>query len=201
MRSRARLPLRGGASLVAVALLFGACGGETSTGEIASLEDRARSTTTEVGGGEIGMEEGLIAFSECLRENGLEVGDPTVGPDGSLQMPPIVVESEVPADGEEPDQAALDEMMRRTDAVFAECEPLLGEVAFTGGDLPDFDEFEDLLLEYAACMRDRGVDVPDPDFSSHGSVMLGLAGDPEDPEFAAADEVCRDILAGFDPMG
>ena len=109
------------------------------------------------------MEDGLIAFTECLRENGLEIDDPTVGPDGNLQMAPIVIESEVESsDGGQPDQATMDAMTRQMDSVFAECEPLLGEVMFTGDELPDFSEMEDAFVEYAGCMRDNGVDWPTP---------------------------------------
>ena len=60
---------------------------------------------------------------------------------------------------------------------------------------------EDLLVEYAGCMRDNGVDMPDPDFSGGGGMIdLGIA-DPNDSTFQAADEACRSILAGFGPMG
>lgn len=185
------------AAFIAFALLFAACGGESATREIASLgtTDEAATETTAVAG-DVSMEDGLIAFTECLREQGVDIADPTVGPDGMLQMAPIVVESgPIEGDGP-PDQAAVDEMMRQMDAVFAECEPLLGEVAFTGGDLPGFDEFEDTLLEYAACMRDNGFDMPDPEFSEGGMIDLGMS-DPNDPTFAAADEACRDIFGGF----
>ena len=77
----------------------------------------------------------------------------------------------------------------------------LPQMAFTGSNLPEVSEMEDLLVEYAGCMRDNGVDMPDPDFSG-GSVMIDLGiADPNDPTFQAADEACRSILAGFGPMG
>ena len=74
-------------------------------------------------------------------------------------------------------------------------------MGFTGSDLPEFSEMEDMLVEYAGCMRDNGVDMPDPDFSAgSGMIDLGIA-DPNDATFRAADEACRSILAGFGPMG
>lgn len=187
------------ATIVAAALLFAACGGGDATSEIASLEsaDPSASETTEAVE-EVSMEDGLIAFTECLREEGIEIGDPTVGLDGNLQMAPIVIEGVTEGvDGPDDVEAAMGKM----DAVFTKCEPLLGEVAFTNDELPGFNEFEDLLLEYAGCMRDNGVDMADPDFSADGGVMdLGTVY-PNDPAFQDADEACHSILAGFGPIG
>jgi hypothetical protein len=99
------------------------------------------------------------------------------------------------------DEAEMDAAMRQMESVLTECEPLLGEVAFSRDGLPEYDEFADSLLEYAGCMRENGFDMPDPDLSDGGVVIdLGMSG-PDDPAFAAADEVCREILAGFGPMG
>jgi hypothetical protein len=70
-----------------------------------------------------------------------------------------------------------------------------------GGGRPDSSEFRDAALEYAQCMRDNGIDMPDPTFDSDGGggrVMIG--GEPEagttgpSEEFEAADEECRPIL-------
>jgi len=186
---------RPGAAFVAAGLLLAACGGGATTDEIASLETTGVpvSETTEAAAG-LSMEDGLIAFTECLREEGVEIDDPTVGPDGNLQMGPIVIGGETgPGDD-------MDAVMRGMDDVFAKCEPLLGEVMFTGDELPDFNEFEDQLLEYAACMRDNGVDMADPDLSGAGG-MIEMMIDPTDPVFEAADQECRGILAGFGPMG
>jgi len=187
---------RSAAAVIAVALSFSACGGGETTREIASLDtpDLPSSETTEAVE-EVSMEDGLIAFTECLRDEGIEIDDPTVGPDGSLQMAPIEVTGVAGPDED------MDAMMRQMDAVFAKCEPLLGEVEFTNDDLPEFNEFEDLLLEYAGCMRDNGFDMPDPDLSGDGGVIAIDMGDPNDPTFEAADEACRGILAGFGPMG
>ena len=67
------------------------------------------------------------------------------------------------------------------------------------------DDPQEILLEYTECMRDEGIDMPDPDFSNGpgGGFRLALRGDPDDPEFRAAQEKCRPILATlrqqFDP--
>jgi hypothetical protein len=141
------------------------------------------------------MEEGLIAFTERLREEGIEVGNPTVDVNGNLQMPPIEVSFEASREAE------MDAFSREMEDKFALCESLLPQMAFTGNNLPAVSEMEDLVVEHAGCMRDNGVDMADPDFS-HGSGMIDLGiPDLNDPIFQAADEACRSILAGFGPMG
>jgi len=188
---------RPAAAILVMALLISACGGESATTEIASLEDPtdAATATTEAIDTELAMEEGLIAFTECLREQGLEVGNPTVDADGNLQMPPIEISIEAS------DEAGIEGFEREINDKFAACESLMPRMGFTGSDLPDFSEMEDMLVEYAGCMRDNGVDMPDPDFSAGGGMIdLGIA-DPNDAAFQAADEACRSILAGFGPMG
>lgn len=63
---------------------------------------------------------------------------------------------------------------------------------------------QDLILEYTACLRDQGFDVPDPDFSGGFGPGGGGAGgleeagiDPDDPAFQAAQEECQGVLAGI----
>jgi hypothetical protein len=64
---------------------------------------------------------------------------------------------------------------------------------------------EQALLEYAQCMRDHGIDMPDPKISSEdgGGILIEQEGDaemdPESDEFQQADEACQPILE--DAMG
>ena len=65
---------------------------------------------------------------------------------------------------------------------------------------PDSQEFRDAMLEYAECMRDHGIDMPDPEFGEGGGftqiVPEGEAGGPDglSEEFQAADEACQPII-------
>ena len=68
-----------------------------------------------------------------------------------------------------------------------------------GGDSPrNSQEFQDALLEYAECMRDHGIDMPDPEFSGDGGVSIGRrvgpgGADPADDEQFQADmEACSE---------
>lgn len=52
----------------------------------------------------------------------------------------------------------------------------------------DFDK----QLAFSRCMRDNGVDIPDPKEGPDGSILIGAApAGPDDGVFAAAYEKCR----------
>jgi hypothetical protein len=64
---------------------------------------------------------------------------------------------------------------------------------------------EDAALEFAKCMREHGVDVPDPQSSGGGSgagFNLQFRGNPQDNEkFQDAQQACGDILRKAIPEG
>lgn len=55
-------------------------------------------------------------------------------------------------------------------------------------------------LAFASCMRDNGIDVPDPDpdggFDQRGQADI----DFEDPQFRTALDECRDLLPADNPL-
>lgn len=72
------------------------------------------------------------------------------------------------------------------------------ETSGPGGGRVDEGEMQDAMLEYTQCMRDNGIDMPDPQFEEGGGVSMGFGPesgvDPESEEFKAAEEECRAIL-------
>ena len=67
---------------------------------------------------------------------------------------------------------------------------------------------EEAILAYTQCMRENGIDLPDPDFSGEpgqgGGGFFGQGGiDPEDPDFQEAQEKCgsklESIRGNFNP--
>ena len=177
--------------ILVVALLAAACGGGDDEAGVASLDD----TTTTLAGGETAEqtdEEILLEFTQCMRENGVELGDPIVDADGFATL-----DFESIGDVDQDD----------AEAAFRVCGDLLEGLAF-GFEQLDTAEFRDTLLEFAQCMRDQGVDFPDPDFTNLFQLpqegegeFTGPFGDidPDDPEFQAGLEECSFILAGFGP--
>ncbi len=185
--------------LVALGLLAAGCGGDTDNG-VASLE------TTDPGAEQVDAqqddddtlretEEAMLAFTQCLRDQGLEVEDAQVGADGGVRL-------NMPMD-EFLERMNRDESRAALDA----CLPYFVGMA---QQFPAFNNVEmgDRLLRYATCMRENGYEMPDPDLS--GGFTLGPgdgddsgpfgALDTDDPDFQAANQVCQGEFAGaLDP--
>lgn len=177
--------------VLVVAMFAAACGGGDDGSGVASLDD---TTTTIPGQGteEQTDEEILLEFTQCMRTEGVELGDPIVDADGFATL-----DFESFPDIDQDD----------AEAAFRVCGDILEGLAF-GFDQLDTADFRDTLLEFAQCMRDQGVDFPDPDFSALFQLPQdgegGFTGpfgdlDPDDPDFQAGFEECSFILAGFGP--
>lgn len=175
--------------VLVLALVAGACSESGDSTKIASLETDLVDTSEDEGDVDpiAESEAAMLAFTQCLRDQGIEVDDPTMDADGNMQLPPINIEMpDVVADPDElPDVTEFEDMI-------APCEAHLEGIVATFSSA-DTTEIEDMLLAYAECMRENGVDMPDPDFSSGGGVIdLGAIGGDE---FEAAEAVCSPLLA------
>jgi hypothetical protein len=187
------------AVLLAFGLLAAACSGSNPSSDVASLETsaapageqgQAQAQDEETIGEGVSDEEAILAFAACLRDEGIDVDDPTVDADGNLRPPR-------PRDIGEGDREMIS-------AAMGVCSEHLENVAF-GLDAADRSEREDQLFEYAACMRDNGYDMPDPDFSAFGQPGQGGGSggggpfgaiDQGDPTFQTAQEACAVIFGG-----
>ena len=183
--------------LAVLTLVLAACG-TSADGEVATLEDTA-TTAPQSSADQLDddAEEALLVFAQCMRDNGVpEFPDPELDQNGNLQL----------FGGGGPGQLGSD---RSTiEAAFDECGDLIeGLISQIFRDI-DQSEFQDSFLEFAVCMRDQGIDMPDPDFS--GGFGPGEGGgrglfgdiDPQDPAFQEAAEECQGIFeGGFGPRG
>ena len=176
-------------ALLALVVLAAACSDDSAPPSVASLE--TPSTTTSPAEAEpdplADSEAAMLAFTQCLRDQGIDVDDPTVDASGNLQLAPIAFEVETSSDDPEamPDPSEFE-------ALIGSCDEHLEGIVMNAAPV-DTTEMEDSFLAYAACMRDNGVDMPDPDFSS-GMIDLGGA---IDSTFEAADAACKHHLAMF----
>ena len=177
--------------ILVLALVAAACSDSGDSSEIASLEADSANTSDDDSAADVDQvaqsEAAMLAFTQCLRDQGIDVDDPTMDADGNMQLPPINIEvPDVVADPDElPDMSEFEDMI-------APCEEHLEGVVSTFSSA-DTTEIEDMLLAYAECMRDNGVDIPDPDFSSGGGVIdLGAIGGED---FEAAEAACSPLLA------
>lgn len=60
---------------------------------------------------------------------------------------------------------------------------------------------EDAVLAYVECMRDEGIDLPDPVVADDGTIGFDTAGisvDPTSSAFTTANEACEHLLEGAD---
>ena len=123
-------------SLLAGLALAGCDGGTGLTGGGAPAATTAADPVGE-------LRTAALQFSSCLRERGYDVPDPTFDERGF----PAFAE---PLRGDQAYEAAR-----------AECRVALDEAAVAAG-APTKEEMTEQLLGFARCMRERGVEMPDP---------------------------------------
>ena len=187
------------AALVAAsAMVLAACGGTGgSSSGVASLEDvvttQAVETETDQVTGQEATEQAFLAFAQCMRDQGIDMADPTVDTDGNV----IPARPNFASGSGTFDREAM-QSARDT------CGDALEGIVL-GFERRDDTEFQDQALAYAQCMRDNGVDMPDPDFSEGSGPGRGLFGggdiDPTDPTFQSANEACEDLAPGRGGFG
>jgi hypothetical protein len=178
-----------GAALLAlvVTLVAAACGGEDEGAgvQVASLGE---TTTTDSGddstASELDPGDAMLAFARCMRENGVEVPDPqggriTIRPGGGGGG----ASPERPATGE---RAKIDKARAACAEHLEGVRPQLSEA--------DRAELQDAMLAYARCMREHGVDVPDPTFDGQGGGLRMRLESRDDPDFEEAQQACQSHL-------
>jgi predicted small secreted protein len=136
------------------------------------------------------QEEGRLEFAECMREHGVEMADPTPGQKGVIIGGPA---------GKQTSGGAFNPDNPATKKALAACKGKLGDL----GQEPspqEQEEFKEDALAFAECMREHGVDMPDPQFDSEGHVQIRIGGpgghrpSPESPAFQKAQETCQSKL-------
>lgn len=129
--------------------------------------------------------EDIARFARCLREHGVDVSTPP-GQEGALK---------ITGSGSPRTFEAAQRACQR----YRPAKPAMSPAKRI--------EFQDAALKFARCMREHGVDMPDPKFGSGGSVVLtkGRTGrrglNPASPAFQAAQKACQGILPGGGPKG
>ena len=186
-RARGRAgPVMFAAMLGVVVLLAAACGSSGSPGvaSVSGGSGKASSTPSATAN----QEQQALQFTRCMRQQGINMGDPTVDAKGNVRLQP-------PA-GAVPGQAELEKARNA-------CRRYLQGLQ-QGFSMQDQTQAQDALLKYARCMRKNGYDMPDPNFSAQGSSSGGPFGgaiDQNDPDFKKANAVCKSNLAQFGSLG
>ena len=163
-------------AVAALAVPLGACGGdgggETSGGSRASdLRDAG------------------LKFARCMRENGIDMPDPKTDENG------VII-----AEGDEGVGLEGGQASSRFRAAEQECRKHLEDVKPPQLSPEQQKEFRQQALAHAKCMRENGVNFPDPKFSDDGGAVVdigpGSGIDPDSPTFKRAQEKCRELEGG-----
>ena len=165
-----------------LALALAACGGSPDGDRVASLSGGgATGTTNGTAKTAKDPQQAALDFAKCMREHGIDMPDPQVDEQGRVR-----VRVGGPGGGARPDPKKLDEAQKA-------CGRLMG-----GGDGPgQIDpEERDAMVAFARCMREHGIDMPDP--TGDGLVMRkddDRGPDPSSEQFQAAEKACDHHLA------
>jgi hypothetical protein len=161
-----------------------ACGadGGAATDGIASLGGGTTTTAgTPTGGGAAGggADDRFYLFAKCMRDHGVDVPDPDPG-GGPVRIGP--------GTGIDPENPRFQEAQQA-------CAKEVGDLIPGGNDPARRQEFQDKALAFARCMRDNGIDMPDPTFGEGGRVEQRLEGgvSPDDPRFQEAQKQCESL--------
>jgi hypothetical protein len=156
------------ALLAACALGLAACGADDGGAPAA-----ARSSEAEA-------KEARLKFAECMREHGIDFPDPGSGEGGAG---PVKVGGD-----------ATPEELREAEEA---CKELREDIKPPELSEEQQQEFKEAALAHARCMREQGIDFPDPTFSEDGGarVRLGPGGvDSDDADLREAEEKCAGKL-------
>ena len=162
-----------GAVLLAILVgLVAGCAGKARGPGVASAAGSDNATASASPTPSLDAEEQRRQFVQCMRDHGVDVPDPDSG--GGIR----ITSSAGPGS-----EKAIEECQKYLPA---------GKAA-----KPDPQMLEQ-AREFAKCMRDHGVDMPDPDPNAGGFRVQKGSGDgrvsPDDAAFKAAMEACKDKL-------
>jgi hypothetical protein len=170
---------------LALMLAVAGCGdGGNDPNGVASLSGANKPTTT-TSAGPASKQEAALEFARCMRQHGIDMPDPQFNGNGITQ------EFKASPGSKGPD-----------DPKFKAAQQACNKYLPNGGQPPKLNPQErQQLVEFARCMREHGIDMPDPGPDSGGIVVKrsGANGrnapEPEDdPKFKAAQQACQQYL-------
>jgi hypothetical protein len=126
-----------------------------------------------------------LKFARCMREQGIDMPDPQPAEGGMRQGFKVGGDSGISREEFEKAEKACEKYRK-------EIRPQLTE--------EEQQKFKEAALAHARCMREHGIDFPDPTFDAEGGakviIRAGSRGklNPEDPKFKAAEEACGHLM-------
>jgi hypothetical protein len=182
---------------VGLAIVLAACSarGGTSSNGVVTLGSTAPGSSMAPSPS-ADPQEAMLNFAQCMRDHGVDMPDPVFSTDGKGGG---TVTQAGPASGANPkDDPGF---MAAQEA----CKHFLDDVRREGTAKQLTAAEQKAFLDFAACMRDHGIDMPDPDFSGGGvSIQIGSPdgnGSDSGPKigpgsatFEAAQTACQHFL-------
>jgi hypothetical protein len=182
---RGRWPAQTLLLLALIALGAGACGGSGDGGSrVASLTGAASgggaTTTTTVRD----PEQAALDYVRCMRQHGIDMADPQTDANGRTRLQLKA------GPGTDP---------RKLQAAERAC----GSLLKPGGTAKRLSpEAMDAMVKFAQCMRQHGIDMPDPS-PDGGLLFRGKGGKtgagPDSAKFKAAEQACKHYLDPIAP--
>ena len=139
------------------------------------------------------FQDAALKFAQCMRENGVDMPDPQPGQGIRLQA----------------GQNGVDPQSQTFQDAQSKCQQIMQD-ALPEDQRPDPTEMRDQLTKLAQCMRDHGINMPDPQVNSDGTVQFGGPSgsgsggntlDPSDPDFESARKACQQETGVGGPGG
>jgi hypothetical protein len=172
-----------------IVVLSACTGGAGSSNGVATLNS-ADPAASAAPSASLNPQDALLAYARCMREHGIDMPDPQFDDtNGKFQV-------QIGTGGSKPTDK------QKVDAAQQACQHFMEGVAFGPGGGQIDQETQDKLLAFSRCMREHGIDFPDPQFDDGGRVMIGgnrnsaPAFDPNSQKFKDAQEACRSLLPG-----
>jgi hypothetical protein len=163
--------LAGAASLAGVVLLAAACGG----GGSGTAKAADSSTTVAPSSSTAGQQQTMSDYLQCLKDHGITVptdanGNPTFGPRGASGANggggSTGAAPSAPPDSSGTPPSSFDRSGFQQARQACGTPPGRAGGAGGGGAPADPQAAQQAALQFAACLRAQGLNVPDPDFST-----------------------------------
>jgi hypothetical protein len=124
----------------------------------------------------------MLDYAKCMREHGIDMPDPQFDGGRVTQKGPRKV-----------NQAKMREADKACASIRERVKP--PEISDA-----QKEEFKKAALAHSECMREHGLDFPDPVFDENGGAQVriqrGKGINPESAKFKAAEKACRDKMPG-----
>jgi hypothetical protein len=178
------------AVVIAFAVVAAACGGggDDSAAQVASLDgSTSAGAKTTAATKKTNPADAMRAFARCMRAHGIDMADPKVDASGKgfIQIGPG--SDAGGASPAKPDEKKLQTAQKA-------CQHYMDAAQPNGGKRPDPAQEAKArrqALAFARCMREHGIDMPDPQFEGNGAITQKITGPGDDrPAFEAANKAC-----------